>query len=86
MAMQVTEEALAARLSTSDLGPLQPVDLLIRTSGESRISDFLLFEAAYAELYFVEVNWPDFTQQHFRKAIVAYSTRERRYGRREMAT
>ena len=77
----MTEDALAARLATNPLGPdLQPVDLLIRTSGENRVSDFLLFEISYAELYFEKVNWPDFSDHHFRNAIIAYSSRQRRYG------
>ncbi len=55
-------------------------DLLIRTSGEQRISDFLLWQLSYAEFYFAEVCWPDFTGEEFRKAIAEYQRRERRFG------
>ena len=57
------------------------VDLLIRTSGEQRISNFLLWQIAYAELYFTEVLWPDFTEEHFYHAIQSYQNRERRFGK-----
>lgn len=57
-----------------------PVDLLIRTSGEQRISNFLLWQVAYAELYFTDVLWPDFNQQEFQRAILDYQQRHRRFG------
>ena len=57
-----------------------PVDLVIRTSGEQRLSDFLLFESAYAELVFIETLWPDFDGEDLRRAIEAFRRRERRYG------
>ena len=60
---------------------LPDVDLLIRTSGEQRISNFLLWQMAYAELYFTKVLWPDFTQQHLCDAIIEYQNRERRFGK-----
>ena len=60
---------------------LPDVDLLIRTSGEQRISNFLLWQIAYAELYFTDVYWPDFSEQDFTKAIVEYQNRERRFGK-----
>ncbi|MDG1714865.1 isoprenyl transferase [Lacinutrix sp.] len=60
---------------------LPDVDLLIRTSGEQRISNFLLWQIAYAELYFTKVLWPDFTQQHLCDAIIEYQNRERRFGK-----
>ena len=60
---------------------LPDVDLLIRTSGERRISNFLLWQIAYAELYFIEVFWPDFTEQHLVEAIINYQNRERRFGK-----
>ena len=60
---------------------LPDVDLLIRTSGEKRISNFLLWQIAYAELYFTDVYWPDFSEQDFTKAIVEYQNRERRFGK-----
>lgn len=59
---------------------LPPVDLLIRTSGEMRISNFLLWELAYAELYFTPTLWPDFTEEHLHEAFAAYAARERRFG------
>ncbi len=60
---------------------LPDVDLLIRTSGEQRISNFLLWQIAYAELYFTGVLWPDFTKQHLYEAIIEYQKRERRFGK-----
>ncbi len=60
---------------------LLDVDLLIRTSGEQRISNFLLWQIAYAELYFTSVLWPDFTKQHLYEAIIEYQKRERRFGK-----
>lgn len=60
---------------------LPDVDLLIRTSGEHRISNFLLWQIAYAELYFTDVLWPDFTEQDLYEAIISYQKRERRFGK-----
>ena len=60
---------------------LPDVDLLIRTSGEHRISNFLLWQIAYAELYFTDVLWPDFTEEHLYEAIYSYQKRERRFGK-----
>ena len=57
-----------------------PVDLVIRTSGEQRLSDFLLFESAYAELLFIDTLWPDFDSEDLRRAVEAFRRRERRYG------
>ncbi len=59
---------------------LPPLDLLIRTSGERRISNFLLWESAYAELYFTPTLWPDFRRQHLFQALEDYGARERRFG------
>ncbi len=73
----VTAERFAAALSTRGLPPL---DLLIRTSGEQRLSNFLLWEAAYAELYFTDTLWPDFNRAELAEAIDAYQGRERRFG------
>jgi len=73
----VTEEAIAQRLDTSDLPPL---DLLIRTSGERRLSNFLLWQAAYAELLFVDTLWPDFGAAELAEAMADFGRRERRYG------
>ncbi|RVT42090.1 isoprenyl transferase [Sphingobium algorifonticola] len=66
-----------AALDTADLPPL---DLLIRTSGEQRLSNFLLWQAAYAELYFTDTLWPDFDGTALRQALDAFRTRDRRYG------
>ncbi|HEY4616962.1 MAG TPA: isoprenyl transferase [Flavobacterium sp.] len=60
---------------------LPDVDLLIRTSGEHRISNFLLWQIAYAELYFTDVLWPDFKEQNLYEAIISYQKRERRFGK-----
>lgn len=60
---------------------LPDVDLLIRTSGEKRISNFLLWQIAYAELYFSKALWPDFTKKHLHKALISYQKRERRFGK-----
>jgi undecaprenyl diphosphate synthase len=59
---------------------LPDVDLMIRTSGEERISNFMLWQCAYAEFVFMDVMWPDFTRQHVRKAISEYQKRQRRFG------
>ena len=56
-------------------------ELMIRTSGEYRISNFLLYQLAYAELYFTHVRWPDFRKQHLYEAIIDYQGRERRFGK-----
>ena len=63
-----------------DTADLPDVDLLIRTSGEQRISNFMLWQAAYAELVFMDVLWPDFTPKHLRDALDEFARRERRYG------
>lgn len=60
---------------------LPDVDLMIRTSGEQRISNFLLWQMAYAELYFTDILWPDFRREHFLDAIIEYQNRERRFGK-----
>jgi len=60
-------------------------DLVIRTSGEFRVSNFLLWQICYSEFYFTETLWPDFTREHFEKALEAYDKRERRFGLRETA-
>jgi len=75
----MTTDAIAARLDTADMPPL---DLLIRTSGEVRLSNFLLWQAAYAELWFTDVLWPDFTPAHLEEALAEFAGRERRYGGR----
>ncbi len=75
----ITPAAIEAELDTADLPPL---DLLIRTSGEVRLSNFLLWQAAYAEMWFTDVLWPDFTPAHLQEALDAFAARERRYGGR----
>ena len=60
---------------------LPDVDLLIRTSGEKRISNFLLWQIAYAELYFTDVYWPDFVKENLYEAVIDYQNRERRFGK-----
>ncbi|MEO6433876.1 MAG: polyprenyl diphosphate synthase [Sphingomicrobium sp.] len=75
----IDPEALGARMQTADLPPL---DLLIRTSGEIRLSNFLLWQAAYAELLFLDTLWPDFDEAVFADAIAQYSERRRRFGGR----
>lgn len=75
--LRVDETMISSRLDTSDLP--EP-DLLIRTSGEMRISNFLLWQIAYAELYVTETLWPDFNRSHLLRAIEAYQKRDRRFG------
>jgi len=70
----LTREALSEKLGASD------VDLLIRTSGEQRLSDFLLWECAYAEFHFTPVLWPDFGGEELKEAVASFRHRERRFG------
>lgn len=76
---EIDEAAVAARLQTHDLPDL---DLLIRTSGEVRLSNFLLWQAAYAELLFLDTLWPDFDEAAFADALETYAGRQRRFGGR----
>lgn len=73
----ITSDLMDKHLYTADI---PEVDLLIRTSGELRISNFLLWQLAYAELYFTDVLWPDFAEKDFLEAIISYQKRERRFG------
>jgi undecaprenyl diphosphate synthase len=73
----ITPEQIAANLSFADL---PDPDLFIRTSGEMRISNFMLWQLAYTELYFTSVMWPDFDEAELEKALVHYASRERRFG------
>jgi len=75
----IDEQAIAAELQTHGLPEL---DLLIRTSGEIRLSNFLLWQAAYAELIFVDTLWPDFKEEDFAQALERFAARERRFGGR----
>lgn len=74
---EIDEKVLGHWMSLADLPPL---DLFIRTGGEFRVSNFLLWQVAYAELYFTETLWPDFDQASLKQAIAAYAGRERRFG------
>ena len=75
---QINEQVLQRHISLNDL---PAVDLLIRTGGDYRLSNFLLWQAAYAELYFTETLWPDFSVAEFNKALIVFAQRERRFGR-----
>jgi undecaprenyl diphosphate synthase len=90
-AARMAEDAASGKISTSDIttelfdsyldtGGLPDPDFLIRTSGEMRISNFLLWQLAYTELYFTDTNWPDFTIDELHKALAAFQSRERRFG------
>jgi len=72
----ITPEAMERALTAG----VPPVDLLVRTAGEQRLSDFLLWEAAYAELYFTKALWPDFRRDHLTSALTEFRRRERRFG------
>ena len=89
---QIAEQVAAGKLNASDVNEplvesflsthgIPDPDLFIRTSGEYRISNFLLWQAAYAEFYFTDTLWPDFDQQAFTEALLKYTHRDRRYGR-----
>jgi undecaprenyl diphosphate synthase len=75
---KIDESIINQHLYTHDL---PDVDLLIRTSGEHRVSNFLLWQIAYSELYFIDVLWPDFTEDHLHEALINYQKRERRFGK-----
>jgi undecaprenyl diphosphate synthase len=75
---QITEETVNANLETAGI---PDPELMIRTSGEKRISNFLLWQLAYTELYFTERLWPDFGKEDFYKAVANFQKRERRYGK-----
>lgn len=77
---RVTEEVFSSYLFTSGLGEWKDPDLLIRTSGEIRLSNFLLWQAAYSEMYFTEEFWPDFSIASLRAALAEYQHRNRRFG------
>lgn len=75
---EINQETISQHLSTNFM---PDPELLIRTSGEYRISNFLLWQIAYSELYFTDVLWPDFKKEHFYEALVDYQNRERRFGK-----
>ena len=76
-AEDINEQTIAESLMTAQM---PDPDMIIRTSGECRLSNFLLWPSSYAELYFPETLWPDFTEEEFDKAIEVFSKRDRRYG------
>ena len=76
----ITEELLSSRMTTSFM---PDPDLLIRTGGELRISNYLLWQIAYSEMYFCDTYWPDFSEEDLHKAIESYSSRQRRFGKTE---
>ena len=73
----VNEEIFESKLFTREI---PDVDLIIRTAGEKRLSNFLLWQSAYAEFYYTDILWPDFSEYEFDKAIEEYSTRNRKFG------
>jgi undecaprenyl diphosphate synthase len=73
----IDEATVSSMLYTGDI---PDPDMIIRTGGEQRLSNFLLWQSAYSELYFTPVFWPDFTENHLREALGAFASRERRYG------
>lgn len=77
---EISKEVISSYLYTSHL-PIPDPDLILRTSGEERISNFLLWQLAYSELYFADVYWPSFKKTDFLKAILSYQRRQRRYGK-----
>ena len=74
----ITQDTLHSYLSTSEF---PDPELMIRTSGEYRISNFLLYQLAYAELYFTSTRWPDFRKEHLYEAIIDFQNRRRRFGK-----
>ena len=89
---EIAQEVKEGKISTEDINEklfenhlytkdLPPVDLLIRTSGEVRISNFLLWQIAYAELQFLDIFWPDFQEDHLYQCIINYQNKERRFGK-----
>ncbi|MCW6653370.1 isoprenyl transferase [Aerococcaceae bacterium NML210727] len=77
----IDEAAIESALATAKFGALAAPDLLIRTSGEQRLSNFLLWQVAYSEFYFTDTLWPDFTAEDFDRAIEVYQSRQRRFGK-----
>ncbi|MDT2767428.1 isoprenyl transferase [Globicatella sulfidifaciens] len=78
---QIDEALVEDCLFTARYGAIAKPDLVIRTSGEQRLSNFLLWQSAYSELYFTDVLWPDFSERDFEEALVAFSNRNRRFGK-----
>lgn len=79
-AANLSEKPITIDSIAKNLMVKEPVDLLIRTSGEQRLSNFLLWQASYAEFYFTKVHWPAFSEKELKKAIKSYQSRQRRFG------
>ncbi len=79
-AANLSEKPVTIESITANLMVKKPVDLLIRTSGEQRLSNFLLWQVSYAEFYFAKVHWPSFSEKELKKAIKSYQSRQRRFG------
>ncbi|MCQ9209840.1 isoprenyl transferase [Granulicatella sp. s8] len=77
---ELSEDSINQELQTAFLGQLQDPDLMIRTSGEVRLSNFLCWQLAYSEFYFTDILWPDFSKEDLQEAIGVYQNRHRRYG------
>ncbi|MFM7758267.1 MAG: undecaprenyl diphosphate synthase family protein [Crocinitomicaceae bacterium] len=77
LANDITPDLISTHLTTREI---PDPELLIRTSGEHRISNFLLWQLAYAEFYFTDIHWPDFGKEELQAAILSYQSRERRFG------
>jgi undecaprenyl diphosphate synthase len=88
---KIAQQVKAGHLAPQDISPalladaldtagLPPVDFMIRTSGDLRVSNFLLWQAAYAEFWFTDTNWPDFTPERFVEALIDFGKRKRRFG------
>ena len=78
---EISEKMISQRLMTASFGKYSDPDLLIRTSGEQRISNFMLWQLAYSELAFSEKNWPDFTREDLEKFVIDFQNRHRRFGK-----
>lgn len=78
---EIDEQSFSQHLMTADLGELADPDLLIRTSGEERLSNFLLWQLAYSEFYFIDRFWPDFDEDDLQTALTAFANRHRRFGK-----
>lgn len=77
---EITEEIVSKQMMTAPLAPYDEPELLIRTSGEERISNFLLWQIAYSELVFTDVLWPDFSEKDLKESILCFQQRDRRFG------
>ncbi|MCT7786428.1 MAG: undecaprenyl diphosphate synthase family protein, partial [Lactobacillus iners] len=77
----INEQLISDYLMTSKFGDYADPDLLIRTSGEERLSNFMLWQLAYSEFYFTKTYWPDFTTDEFKKIVEEYQHRDRRFGK-----